>query len=521
MQIGGFLMALRTKGETVDEIEGLARTMLAFARHVEPPEPVIDTCGTGGDRSGTFNISTLSAIVVAGCGVPVAKHGNRAASSHCGSADVLEALGVRIDLDATGVERCLAEAGIGFMFAPNFHPAMGHAGPVRGELRVPTVFNFLGPLTNPARPHAQVVGVSDERMLPLMAEVLARRGVRAKLFRGEDGLDELTTTGISTVYDVKDGAVRETHLDPAAYGLAPAKPDDLAGGDAEASAAIARVDPRRGARAAARRRPPERRRRAGGRRVRGGHPRGDGHRRTCDRRGQREGDARPMGRGLAGRVASAADDPVRPRHPRRASSRPHHDRPVRPGVRPAVVGRPARRLAVPRLRELPLPVHRRTQGDAGPYRAGRGEAGRGVHPAPGGVRARLDARAGGVARRPRGALGGEVLARPSRPADPLDRRLRRPRLGRLPHARALQRRQLTDHLVPGDEDRADLVLPPDVAGRDARTDLPATSTRASAARRRAASSKTSSAEVAHPRTRRRRRAVGCAPPSSGAPISRR
>jgi anthranilate phosphoribosyltransferase len=240
-QIGGFLMALRTKGETVDELDGFARSMLSFARPVEATEPVIDTCGTGGDRSGTFNISTLAAIVVAGSGVPVAKHGNRAASSHCGSADLLEALGVRIDLEGAGVERCLAEAGIGFMFAPQFHPAMAHVGPVRRELRVPTVFNFLGPLTNPARPHAQVVGVSDERMLPLMAEVLARRGVRAKLFRGEDGLDELTTTGISTVYDVRDGAVRETHLDPGAYGLAPAKPDELAGGDAEASAEIARA----------------------------------------------------------------------------------------------------------------------------------------------------------------------------------------------------------------------------------------------------------------------------------------
>ena len=238
--IGAFLLALRTKGETVDEIDGLARTMLGFANHVRPPEPVIDTCGTGGDRSGTFNISTVSAIVVAGAGVPVAKHGNRAALSHCGSADLLEALGVRIDLDADAVQRCLAEAGIGFMFAPNFHPAMGHAGPVRRELRIPTVFNFLGPLTNPAAPHAQVVGVSDERMLPLMAEVLARRGVRAKLFRGEDGLDELTTTGISAVFDVREGSVRETHLDPAAVGLARAKPGDLAGGDPAASADLTR-----------------------------------------------------------------------------------------------------------------------------------------------------------------------------------------------------------------------------------------------------------------------------------------
>ena len=240
-QIGAFLMALRTKGETVDEIEGLARTMLEFANPVRPSAPVIDTCGTGGDRSGTFNISTISAIVVAGAGVPVAKHGNRAASSRCGSADLLEALGVKIDLDTEGVERCLAEAGIGFMFAPMFHPAMGHAASVRRELRVPTVFNFLGPLTNPARPKAQVVGVSDERMLPLMAEVLARRGVRAKLFRGEDGLDELTTTGMSTVLDVRDGQVRETTLDPSTLGLAKASAGDLRGGDPAEGATAAKT----------------------------------------------------------------------------------------------------------------------------------------------------------------------------------------------------------------------------------------------------------------------------------------
>jgi anthranilate phosphoribosyltransferase len=239
-QIGAFLLALRTKGETVEEMEGFARTMLSFALPVRAPEPVIDTCGTGGDRAGTFNISTIAALVVAGAGVPVAKHGNRAASSHCGSADLLEELGVRIDLDAAGVERCLEEAGIGFMFARTFHPAMAHAGPVRAELKVPTVFNFLGPLTNPARPYAQVVGVSDERMLPLMAEVLARRGTRAMLFRGVDGLDELTTTDLSTVYDVKDGNVRETHLDPAKVGIGRVKPDDLAGGDAPHNADIAR-----------------------------------------------------------------------------------------------------------------------------------------------------------------------------------------------------------------------------------------------------------------------------------------
>jgi anthranilate phosphoribosyltransferase len=240
-QVGGFLMALRTKGETADELDGLARTVLEFAYPVSPRAPVLDTCGTGGDRSGTFNISTLSAIVVAGAGVPVAKHGNRAASSHCGSADLLEALGVRIDLDAVGVERCLAEVGIGFMFAPVFHPAFGHAASVRRELRVPTSFNFLGPLTNPARPAAQVVGVADERMLPLMAEVLARRGTRARLVRGEDGLDELTTTGPSLVLDVRDGEIRESRLDPATHGIARATRDDLRGGDAGESARIARA----------------------------------------------------------------------------------------------------------------------------------------------------------------------------------------------------------------------------------------------------------------------------------------
>jgi anthranilate phosphoribosyltransferase len=238
--LGGLLMALRTKGETVDEVEGLARTMLDFAKPVLPPAAVIDTCGTGGDRSGTLNVSTIAAIVVAGAGVPVAKHGNRAASSQCGSADLLEALGVRIDLDPDGVVRSLTEAGIAFMFAPVFHPAMGHAAPVRRELRVPTVFNFLGPLTNPARPFAQVVGVSDPRMLPIMAEVLARRGVRARLFRGADGLDELTTTGPSTVFDVADGGFRESVFDPSEVGLAAATPEALKGGDVEAGVAIAR-----------------------------------------------------------------------------------------------------------------------------------------------------------------------------------------------------------------------------------------------------------------------------------------
>jgi anthranilate phosphoribosyltransferase len=240
-QIGGLLIGLRTKGLTAEELDGFATTMLGFATPVEAPDEVVDTCGTGGDRSGTFNISTISAIVAAGAGVRVAKHGNRAASSNCGSADLLEALGVRIDLDAAGVSRCLADAGIAFMFAPVFHPAMAHAGPVRRELRVPTVFNFLGPLTNPARPSAQVVGVSDPVMLPLMADVLARRGTTAMLFRGHDGLDELTTTGPSTVFDVADGDMTERTLDPSELGFALARPEDLHGGTATESAALARA----------------------------------------------------------------------------------------------------------------------------------------------------------------------------------------------------------------------------------------------------------------------------------------
>jgi anthranilate phosphoribosyltransferase len=238
-QVGGFLMALRTKGETVEEIEGLARATLEFAQAVHGPQGVIDTCGTGGDRAGTFNISTIGAIVCAGAGAPVAKHGNRAASSLCGSADLLEALGVRIDLGPRGVEACLQEAGIGFMFAPVFHPGAAHAAPIRRELGVPTAFNFLGPLTNPARPAAQIVGVSDPRMLPLVAEVLHRRGVRAMVFRSHDGLDELTTTGPSTVMRTGEDELLAFELDPSELGLPRVDPMALAGGDVERNAAIA------------------------------------------------------------------------------------------------------------------------------------------------------------------------------------------------------------------------------------------------------------------------------------------
>jgi len=177
---------------------------------------------------------------VAACGVRVAKHGNRAASSRCGSADLLEGLGVRIDLDPAGVSRCIQAVGIGFMFAPVFHPATAYAAGIRRELRVPTLFNFLGPLTNPARPVAQVVGVSDPRMLPLVAQVLARRSATAMVFRGEDGLDELTTAALSTVRETRDGQVRERMLDPSDLGLAKATAEDLRGGDVETNVAIAR-----------------------------------------------------------------------------------------------------------------------------------------------------------------------------------------------------------------------------------------------------------------------------------------
>jgi anthranilate phosphoribosyltransferase len=179
-------------------------------------------------------------VVVAGAGAVVAKHGNRAASSRCGSADVLEELGVNVALDPDGVSRCLRECGIAFMFAPVFHPAMAHAAVARREMGIPTFFNFLGPLTNPARPAGQVVGVADARMLPVVAGVLAARGTRAYVVRGGDGLDELTTTGPSTVLETLDGELRETTLDPALLGLRPARPEDLTGGDAAANAEVAR-----------------------------------------------------------------------------------------------------------------------------------------------------------------------------------------------------------------------------------------------------------------------------------------
>src|SRR6266568_4676616 len=239
-QIAAFVVALRSKGETPAEVGGLAAAMLELAPRVETPGPVVDTCGTGGDRAGTVNVSTMAAIVAAGAGAVVAKHGNRAASSRCGSADLLEALGVKIALESDGVSRCLEECGIGFMFAPVFHSAMAHAAGPRKEMGIPTVFNFLGPLTNPARPSAQVVGVSDRRMQPVLAGVLAERGTRAYVVLGQDGLDEITTTGPSTVIETEAGDTVARELDPDELGFARAKPGDLLGGDAAHNADVAR-----------------------------------------------------------------------------------------------------------------------------------------------------------------------------------------------------------------------------------------------------------------------------------------
>lgn len=245
-QVAAFVTALRLRGETVEEMAGLVRAMLAQAVLV-PVAPVlaerlVDTCGTGGDRRHSVNVSTMAAFVVAGAGAPVCKHGGRAASSAVGTADVLEALGVVIDLGPAGVARCIEEAGMGFCFAPRFHPAMRHAAPVRRELGMATVFNFLGPLANPARARRQVVGVSDPGMGDKMLGVLAANGAtRASVVWGHDGLDELSTTGPSTLLSLEaDGTTSCAQVDPAHLGLAPATLADLRGGDAGANAAVVR-----------------------------------------------------------------------------------------------------------------------------------------------------------------------------------------------------------------------------------------------------------------------------------------
>lgn len=239
-QIAGFVVALRAKGETVAEVEGLVRAMYEHATPISVGGRVVDVVGTGGDRAHTVNISTMAAIVAAAAGAPVVKHGNRAASSACGAADLLEELGVRLDLAPERVERISAEVGITFCFAPVFHPALRHAAVPRRELGVPTTFNFLGPLANPARPAAQAVGVADARMAGIVAGVLAGRGVSALVFRGDDGLDELTTTTTSRVWLVRDGEVREQRLDPAWLGIEPAPAEALRGGEAPHNAAVAR-----------------------------------------------------------------------------------------------------------------------------------------------------------------------------------------------------------------------------------------------------------------------------------------
>lgn len=239
-QIGGLLVGLRAKGESATEVASFVDAMLDHAVAVQVPAKVVDTCGTGGDASGTVNISTMAAVVVAACGVPVVKHGNRAATSKSGSADLLEALGVAIDLDGPAVQRCVEQVGIGFCFAPVFHPAMKYAGPVRRDLGVPTVFNVLGPLANPARPGAQLVGVADVRRAPVVADALARRGTDALVVRGSDGLDELTLFGPSEVWLVRDGQVHQAQLDPTDLGIPEPPPGALAGGHAAENAEIAR-----------------------------------------------------------------------------------------------------------------------------------------------------------------------------------------------------------------------------------------------------------------------------------------
>jgi len=242
-QIGAFLTALRMKGETVSEIAGCARAMRrsAVAVHPRRAKTLVDTCGTGGDGAGTFNISTTAAFVVAGAGQPVAKHGNRSISSRCGSADVLEALGVNLDLTPEQVAACVDEVGLGFLFAPKLHPAMKHAIGPRRELGVRTIFNLLGPLTNPAGASAQVLGVYDPTLTEPLARVLGALGSRAAfVVHGADGLDELTTTGPNRVSALRNGRVETHTLDPASLGFPRARPEDLCGGDPQENAAITR-----------------------------------------------------------------------------------------------------------------------------------------------------------------------------------------------------------------------------------------------------------------------------------------
>ncbi|HXW43807.1 MAG TPA: anthranilate phosphoribosyltransferase [Streptosporangiaceae bacterium] len=239
-QIAAFGVALRMKGETPAEMTGLAQTMIEHAAPISVPGTIVDLVGTGGDTARTVNISTMGTIAAAAAGARMVKHGNRAASSACGTADVLEALGVVIDLPPAATERLIEQVGVGFLFAALYHPALRHTAVPRRELGVPTVFNFLGPLANPARPQAMAVGVADARMGPVLAGVLAGRGCSALVFHGDDGLDELTTTAPSAVWVVRDGEVSQTSLDPADLGIPRSAPADLKGGDPAHNAEVVR-----------------------------------------------------------------------------------------------------------------------------------------------------------------------------------------------------------------------------------------------------------------------------------------
>lgn len=239
-QVAGFAVALRAKGETVSEMEGLVAAMYDAATPLSVPGRLLDVVGTGGDRSFSVNISTMAAIVAAGAGATVVKHGNRSASSKAGSADVLEQLGIRLDLPAADVARVAQEAGITFCFAAAFHPALRHAATARSELGIGTTFNFLGPIANPAKPQAQAIGCADVRMAPVMAGVFARRGVDAWVFRGDDGLDELTTTTTSRLWRVRGGEVTEHVVDPTALGLPLGTAEGLRGADAAYNAEVVR-----------------------------------------------------------------------------------------------------------------------------------------------------------------------------------------------------------------------------------------------------------------------------------------
>nr|MDE0501063.1 anthranilate phosphoribosyltransferase [bacterium] len=240
-QTSAFLVSLRIKGETTEEMAGLVETMRSVGVRVSIGEPVVDTAGTGGDRSGTFNISTTAALIAAGAGAKVAKHGNRSASSKCGSADVLEALGVGIELDPEQTAEMVTEAGFGFFFAPRYHPAMKYVVPIRQQLAIPTVFNFLGPLTNPAGATRQLIGVYDSRMAERMIGVLSRLGTeRALVVHADDGLDEVSVSGPTRGFQLVDGEVTPVVLTPEDFGMDPADVSELIGGDAETNAAILR-----------------------------------------------------------------------------------------------------------------------------------------------------------------------------------------------------------------------------------------------------------------------------------------